>query len=337
MTKKILSALLLVLLAACTLSTPQNTVPDVKTGTEGLVAEFVKNAPPALVFEQTAFPALIKVKNLGTYSLTEPKAILTLSAERDYTSSMRLEVASGFGIQAGPNQQENMQSEALFSLGGKTILNTKGEEEIISYMLVSSKIEPQSETHKSQLFATLCYPYKTELGASACVDTDPNGLRPIKKSCTIQTLQFSQGQGAPVAITSIEPQMLPSTDNQNIIPQFLITIENKGRGEVTRLGSYADLCRNAYKISYQDFNTINMKAFLSNEEMTCSLNAQSTKNEADIKEKIVRLKAKKDTVRCVAKPVPLSRENYAASLRIELEYGYTQTISTEYTIKKPVS
>ncbi len=329
------SVFILLLLVSCGNSQQQKPLPEVRSGMDGLAMEFVKNAPPAVIFESTSFPAILRVKNIGAYSISkDASAILSLAVERDYTIITTLETSSRV-------EQGSDKNEAKFSVEGKSIVNTKGDEEVISYTLTAGKLEPQSETHISNVIASICYPYSTELVTSVCIDTDPNGLRPIKKSCSQENLPFSAGQGAPVAITSIEVFMLPSADTQQIVPQFYITIENKGKGEVAHRNTFQQLCQRSANptqgsISYQDFNTLFITASLSNEKLTCALRDQASKLDPNEKEGIVRLKSKKDVVRCFGNPVNMLLEAYTAPLKVQLDYGYTQSLATEYTIRKPV-
>lgn len=329
------SIFILLMLVSCGKSQEQKPLPDVRTGLDGLSMEFVKNAPPAVVFENTQFPAILRVKNIGAHSIPKDTgAILSLAIERDYTTGIALETSSRV-------EQGSDKNEAKFSVEGKTLVNTKGDEEVISYTLTAGRLEPQSETHLSNAIASLCYPYSTEIVTSVCIDTDPNGIRPIKKSCSQENLAFSAGQGAPVAVTSIEVFMLPSADTQQIVPQFYITIENKGKGEVTHKSTYQQLCQRSSNptqgaINYRDFNTLFITATLSNEKLTCALREQASKIDPNDIKGIVRLKSKKDVVRCFGNPVNMLLEAYTAPLKVTLDYGYTQSLAAEYTIRKPV-
>ena len=49
-----------------------------------------------------------------------------------------------------------------------------------------------------------------------CIDPDVVGLKVRQKICAVKDISLSGGQGAPIAITKIEPVMVPEVDNQNI-------------------------------------------------------------------------------------------------------------------------
>ena len=330
----IILILLLFIIGCGTTSTKKTTKEiDVRVGFNGLLLEFLKNTPPQKLFEDDVFPVIIKVRNNGAYSLEkEEKAILSLGVEKDYTSSIQL-LASG-----KVQQVEGISNAATFNLEGKSKINTKGEEEVISYNIQAGKVDPQSEFHASTVIATLCYPYQTILDTTVCVDTDISNLRPGKKACKAQDLILNNGQGAPIAITKIEVNMLPAEiDEQNqprkIKPQFLIFIENKGQGTAIKKEVVKDFCTKS-DTSHENLNRIYVRAFLSNEELDCT---PKEKDKSEEKRAFAKLKDKKELVRCTLekeKSIDSSLDPYYSPLRIELTYGYTQSISANYLIQK---
>ncbi len=332
----IITILISLSVIACTSQqqTGGKNIQDVQTGISGLEMEFLKNTPPKVVYAQTEFPIMLKIKNSGTYTITdEKKAILSLGIERDYTSSVKVET--------GGRIASSTDNEAEFTLEGKTPLNTKGDEEVIAYTLKASKIDPQSESHPSSVIASLCYPYQTKLAASVCIDPDPNNVRPIKKSCTVQDLSSSAGQGAPVAITKVEVQILP-TSSDKVKPQFIISVENKGKGEVTKVDSYSSACRKTSPtITYKDFNALQMKATLSGQDLECSVREEEVPDGSESFEgaqKFTRLSSKKGVARCAypdaAEKIGRGAESYTAPFTITLDYGYAQSLTADYAIKK---
>lgn len=335
--KLIVCVFLLAFMTACSQTSKQQPLPELRSGISGLEFEFLKNAPPALVFEKSNFPVMLRIHNIGAYAIEEEEAILTLGIERDYIEKVSVEVG-GRVTSESPN-------EAIFTLPGKTLTNLKGEEEILSFTITPSNIDPQSESHKSTLIATLCYPYHTELIASVCIDPDPNNIRPIKKSCTVQDASYPQGQGAPVVITQIQPQIIPGTNE--IKPQFLITIENKGKGEVIKPELYKNICRGASSgVDIKELNRIGMRAWLASVELTCCLRTEGatsmgsstcSSGGADASG-FVRLQSNKEVIRCIfpesEQPISKSTDAYTTQLTVQLDYGYVESKVAEYTIKK---
>lgn len=335
MSKKIIlmASILTILILGCNASSStktKNTV-NVRVGFNGLAMEYMKNTPPIKVFEGETFPVIIKIRNNGAYSiLKEEKAILSLGVEKDYTQKTQL-------LESGRIKKiEGADNAASFNLEGRSIINTQGEEEVISYNVMAGKVDPQSETHASTVVATLCYPYQTTLDSSVCIDTDVSNLNLGKKACTVQDMAFNDGQGAPVAVTKIEVSMLPaqiSTESQsgNIVPQFLIFIENRGQGTVMKNEVVNKFCIES-DTSHANINIVNVQAFLSDKQLDC----RKDKNE-DITRTFVKLKDKKELIRCTLQEgIPTSNNAYSSPLRIILSYGYTNSISANYVIQKIV-
>ncbi len=343
-TTLIFFVLLLFILGCNSLSRKTTKDIDLHIGFDGLILEFVKNTPPLKIFEGETFPVVLKVKNSGAYSIrnneeTKEEAILSLGVERDYTKSVKL--LSGARIKPVTLDEPDskiIDNAASFTLESKSKINLKGEEEIISYNVEAGKIDPQSEAHPSSVTANLCYPYQTKLETAVCIEPDISGLRPGRRVCKVQDLIFSQGQGAPIAVTKIEVNMLPTlakaqdsqNEKMNIRPHFLIYIENKGKGTVIAKEEVKNFCTKS-KTSHENLNKIYVKASLADLQLDCGI------KEKEKKETYIKLKDNKELVRCVVKEedsIEGTKDAYLSPLNIELNYGYSDSISANYFIQK---
>lgn len=335
---------------------------NVYVGTSGLTAEFAKTAPPPKVFEQSSFPILLRVKNIGAYSVGadgQTFGVLSIGREKDYIPQLIVEGSNR--VLAGTTD-----NEAFFSIEGKTQANPQGDELIIPVNARTGRLDPQSENKQSTLTATLCYPYKTTLSTTICIDPDVAGIRPGKKACTVKELAFRNGQGAPISIVKIEPQMIPEVGNQPgsskdvIKPQFLIFVENKGRGTPVdnyNKADYATACTKKDAEGIKLWNVADIRVYTTPSstnvepivpgkglQLVCcpNVDGQCPDKEPDLSndEKItgyLRFKDKKDYVRCTFKNgIPRNSDAYSSPLRIEIDYGYVQTISTSFFIQKPL-
>ena len=302
--------LFLLILSACNIgsSTKSITDADVRKGTDGLALAFIKNAPPENVFEQSTFPIAIDLKNKGASDIEN--GVFAMGFEKEYVDT------------------SGKDPKSVFNLKGKSIFNLNGDEKFIELNAKAKQVGSQSETHPSTIFATACYPYKTILGTSVCIDTDIFGTKLRNKACEVKDLLFNNGQGAPVAITKIESKMLPVEDESMIKPQFIIHIENKGNGEVIKSEKIGSVCTNE-PLDFRDFNIIQIKASLSeNEKLNCNIDGTETTAES-------RLRQKKSIARCTLENgIQRNIDAYTSPLRIELDYGYTFTISKDIIIEK---
>jgi len=297
---------------------------DLRVGFEGIVLQFTKNAPPDRIFQETKFPIGIVIKNKGASDVTSVKK----------EGSDETPLGEGFFVlgfekaYVDIDKDEKRENPRNFKIKGKSIFNINGDEEFIELKGKTKKVGSQSETHPSTIQATACYPYQTILGTSACIDTDVYGENLRKKSCNVKDLIFQSGQGAPVTITKIETIIPPHADINTIEPHFVIHIENKGNGEVVSKEKIKDVCSNT-ALNYKDFNKLNIRASLSNIELNCDVKGGKAG------ETEVWLREKKDIVRCTLKEgIQIKQDAYMAPLKIELDYGYTYTLSKNIIIER---
>lgn len=284
---------------------------DVRKGFSGLNMEFVQNVPPESVFEESDFQIAVNLKNEGASNIGDNSGVLVFGLENAYTD-----------VAAGANAKQG------FGVNGKSVYNLNGDKMFVELNAQTKKIGTQSEKHPSTIFATACYPYKTVLGTSVCIDPDVTGAATVKKVCEIKEMTFAEGQGAPVAITKIETRMLPDVDASHIKPHFIIFIENSGNGEVVN-ASKLDLACSSSALKYSDFNVLKITASLPQGTLNCG-------GEMDTEGfTTVRLREKEDMVRCTLEEgVGIGSGAYISPLRIELKYGYTFTISKSIIIEK---
>ena len=305
----VLSILFLIVLSGCKGSSSNKSITDedVRKGFDGLAMAFIKNAPADKVFEQSIFPIGIELKNRGASDIA--KGFLVMGLEKEYADAVK-------------------EAKETFDIKGKSIFNLNGDGEFITLNVQAKKVGSQSETHPTTILATACYPYKTILGTSVCIDTDIFGKQLRKKACQAKDLEFSSGQGAPIAITKVEVRMLPNADSDpnKVIPHFIIYIENKGNGEAVAEDKIEDVCSKK-PLGFKDFNKVAIKASLSDKELNCN-SGETEKAEA-------RLREKKDIVRCTLEEgIASNRDAFVSPLMIEIAYGYTFTISKDITIEK---
>ncbi len=285
---------------------------DIYKGTEGIVMEFLNGAPPDKIAEDSEFQIIANIKNKGVSDVEG--GYLTLSLEKDYVelydwSFEEPIVSSGFG----PEQ-------VIFDLEGKSEYNIYGGEGIIKITAKTKKIEELMESHTSTIGLTTCYKYSTTVNPTVCIDPDVYNLRAGEKSCAVKDIGLNS-QGAPVAVTKVEQKMIVHGDK--VEPQFLIYITNKGNGQIVNKDDIEEAC-SATGLSKDSWNIVNVKAYLSGKELSCTPNP-------------VKLTKTRNFVRCSALEQDwIDKEElaYETVLNIKLEYGYTSTISREIIIEK---
>ena len=207
-----------------------------------------------------------------------------------------------------------------FNLKGKSIALPTGDQKTEVIRAKAKKISGQSEMHVSKILTSICYPYQTKKNIDVCIDTDIYNIKNMKKVCNVRDITLTT-QGAPVAITKIESEMLSSEDGNVVKPSFKIYIKNVGDGIVFAKEKVNDACSSA-PLKYEELNAVEIKVMMSGEELQC-------------REKILKLKGNKDNARCTLESgISTEKSVYTTPLTIELNYGYSTSISKDILIKK---
>src|SRR3989344_1425811 len=220
-------------------------------GTDGIQLEFLPQAPPEHLYTNTLGEPVeiaITVHNRGAYDA--PTAYLTLATQQDYVTLEHWDLPTEQVDILGANQQR-----IAFPLKGKSLENPFGEEQTFR-AFATARLDPQLETIETELLATVCAPYRTEAHAMVCIDTDPNDLHNRKKICRPDSLSF-QGQGAPIAITAIHTEILPSGPDF-VRPRFTITIEDLGGGTALNVADASTACSSA-AIDPKSFDALSLQ------------------------------------------------------------------------------
>lgn len=311
--------------------TPTITSKDIYTGNGGLEMEFFENAPPQEIFENSILPVGLRLYNKGAYDIKS--GYLSIGLENDYM------VLNDKSLKSINEKMDFSDSEHIqFDLKGKTIENPKGEQEVVTFTIETKdlgKIDTQSQYHKSLISITSCYEYQTKAVETVCIDTDVYGLKKREKSCEINERGITlSSQGAPVAVTKIESEMLPSKDNPSKIkPRFTITIKNLGNGEVFEKEKVKAAC-SSEAIGYGEWNKVSVIAYISTMDEENKLDCDVIKEGARDDGAII-LKQKEDSIRCIYENgFDEVKGAFSSPLYILLDYGYTDTISREVNIKR---
>lgn len=364
--KIIALTLIIFLITGCTniLNTGKNTKREkvVLTGTKGLELSFLKNAPPAKVFEGRLkdygggelkpigdpFKAIVKIQNIGAYDIDEENpAVIRFAYEQGYVDFIDIEEPETIEI-GGVFDTELDKKSANFFLKGRSLINSKGNEIEVVSNFESRQLVSLSTIHSSSMFASVCYPYQTRLSTSVCIDPDVYGLSEDLKACEAKSLTFAGGQAAPLAITKVDVRIVP-VDQDNVRPEFVIYVRNVGGGEVVFPGYHALACSSEFgyseiislpdppnpsvipqaKYLYKNFNVISVnleESFVSDKKLECK--------SSDFLNEYFQMTGKDGIIRCTGDLFSKNTPAYQTPLIIVIDYGYTQTISKSFDIMK---
>lgn len=291
----IMLAAILITLAGCTglnvNNTNKNTItlPAIREGTRGIEISFIQELPPAEVFEGQIFEIGFNLENKGAEDVQN--GIYTL----------------------GMNEQQIiMLDEKInrFNIKGKSTFNPLGGQERIILKAQANTLGEQLGSQSTTIIANACYEYSTSATLMTCIDPQP--LKKEQKTCTTSTITQSGGQGGPVAVTQVEPKLIPHTDTEKIIPSYMIQIQNTGTGQVIDTKQVYEACTGR-NLGKENYDLVSVSAVLSDEILTC----EPTQ---------IRLKQSDNKILCkLDKGINKNTANYKAPLTINIEYGYMQT------------
>jgi hypothetical protein len=337
MKKYIIAAVILLLLLAGCNKDPSNQLVDqnklIYSGTDGLVIEFAKNAPPERIQAGQSFPVIVKLSNEGAEDVNVNSAYYLISGETPtfYESS--------FGTQP---QTIPATVQGATTLQGKKSLPTEGAKSILPTVTVTAKPFSTSiydqESIKANIRATVCYLYKTTLQSNACIDPQAVGYEPIEPSCKMDIINY-QDQGAPIAITSVTPNIVADSSGNKRV-QFRIVFDNGGKGLVLNSDRIADGCRNPSLTEEQArtmYGEVRINGWLAGTQIDCDPtdNAYSA---SQGKRVMSEQNPDVNFFLCESDTSFLTNRNtaFTTDVKFELTYGYTETITHPVTIEGTV-
>lgn len=287
--------LFLVFLVGCDFAgfgTPQPQVPkiaDLLVGTQGVVSSFVSLPDKVLMCQ--SLDVVVEIKNLGA-NIGNGNFIFIVEE-----SVLKPETVKG----------------GQFRIEGKTQYAPQGEIIRKNLKVRSQNLPSQLETINTPVIFQACYPYKTFLSSQICLDAKGEG----KGACSPKTLTFSNGQGAPVAITKVEPKMLPESDG--VRPAVILSIANVGGGRIVSESQVSSVCSGTTTDRLK--SEISVSAQVGGDSMECSPNMLPFEVGKDVQ------------VVCTGRNV-VSQESYETVLTAELSYGYVSTVTRQVTVNR---
>jgi hypothetical protein len=304
--------LIICLLAGCKKNGNQPSIADYKKGSEGLVLEFLKGAPPDKIYEDSEFSAAVQIRNKGAYEVKN--GVLLLNLESDYADT-------------------DNRKKAI-DLPGRDIYNPNGGFETYQYLSKTRFIETQSEKHTSQVIATACYNMQAETTQDVCIDADYLSIRAGKKICEVKDIVLTD-QGGPIAITKIEQRIIPKSSSDSLSAQFIIHIQNKGKGVPVSKYEIQSACGADPLVKQNFWNLVHLEQFRLSAEHYYDLKEESQYEAGTVTCKPNPVKLDKGTGQIICTTGEIKPESsYTAPLNIVLGYGYTESIAKSMIIER---
>jgi hypothetical protein len=283
-----------------------------KIGTEGLVLEFSK-ANPESVYEQEEFGTSLFIRNIGSYSVTEQNPGTLRIIYDNYRLTSQTQDANIYGI----------------ALEGKSINYPKGSEVPVDFYFESKRLTNLRENSKTEISYNLCYPYVTEYSTMTCIDTKTASKTDAAVACTAETYNGMAGQGAPIVITKIEPEIMLQKDY--VRPQYKVYVENLGKGYVmNRQNCDMSNIQSLFGTGYNEFSgRVTVYAELSGKKLDCGPDKTGIMRLSD-SESFITCSLPKDADNTYSR----TKRNYITPLTIRIEYTYVILDKQELEIKR---
>ncbi|MAG07865.1 hypothetical protein CMO89_00150 [Candidatus Woesearchaeota archaeon] len=186
----------------------EGAVVDWHSGFKGVEMNFMEGAPPRVVYDNDSHDVMLEAWNKGT-SLIDHGTIYLSGYDSGILTALRNSTSFNF-TDADADRKSEYNPE-----GGYTTVNVGKTN--VTYNFTTGALN-------TKIKATAVYPYTTEFSTDVCVDRNP--YTPGDKVCEMAGKATPGGQGAPVAVTNIEPQAMKDK------VRFKITFRNAGNGEV---------------------------------------------------------------------------------------------------------
>ena len=307
----------LLLLVACVPRKPSPAaIAPAHTGTQGLVLNFLPNAPPAIIYargdgSESGINVVVEIRNRGAYppplpgypdSVAATLYLLGFDPKIFMVSPASTKISSGLEGRSAQNPEGGYVQVQFPAAGIRGTIPIWLPEGIDIYPI--------------NLQATACYEYSTMASLSVCVDPDPyNPL--LEKPCVPAGAAVGGGQGAPVAISSVEQDSLQGA----VI--FRLRIANVGGGLVLRQGKAA-ACLDPLQVGFADQDIISIPS----DGVTLGTIRGECRPMSEL-----RLGPGGQAVLTCKFPLQIGPA-YTTTLNVRLDYGYVSSIIKPLQIKK---
>lgn len=278
---------------------------EVHIGTEGLAVSFIKGQPPSNVWEGTDFPITIKIQNRGAYDIQNGRLAITGN------------------LYFVP--QEGEELSLAFDLAGKSLFNPDGEFAFEEYQATAGTVDMDKT---DSFFIVACYPYRTFASATICINPrviDIEDSAP-RRECDIVPLSLVGGQGAPVAVTGVNEEIVHLGENM-IRLVLKISVSNAAKGKVVKSSAYEKDCSRMAlvpdEVGVIEINNIAFSSYrLGSETDEYSIKCQNLRSDRTF----TLDSSGKFTLECYA-DIDLGfigATAFTTPLTVELSYGYSE-------------
>jgi hypothetical protein len=243
MRKIMLFLIIVFVVTSCNTDTSSSgTAADWRSGSQGLLMNFVADNPPSEILSGQEVSVMVDVTNKGATDIDAGNIEFYLT---------------GFD----PNILDLRQvAEPRYPLYGKSAFNPEGSLTQYVRWTASANVPSGIDSFGQQITITACYNYETVASPEICVDPQKFAYTATSK-CPFNIKDLGKGgQGGPIVVNSIEQK----TTSDRIFLE--IHLENKGGG--TSFTTGISNCHTNLQLS--DVDTVNVRSVhMPNKQFSC--------------------------------------------------------------------
>ncbi|MEK6950123.1 MAG: hypothetical protein AABX13_00160 [Nanoarchaeota archaeon] len=197
--------LMILFVVACSKTEPGSLTYNFKQGIAEVQLKAFPGSPPEKIYPNTQFKVIVELDNQAAYDVVEgelsllgldPKYFLLYPAEQTFPILL-----------------------------GRSFTAPAGEKKFLEFDGTSRELEAGAKEYLSNYFLTLRYNSKVDFVDTICLNSNLYDV--YDAGCKVQAKKSYSGQGAPLAITTLEEIITPGAS-----VEFRLQVVNRGRGKV---------------------------------------------------------------------------------------------------------
>lgn len=243
-----------------------------KQGVGELGLSFLANSPPDKIYPGSNFRMIIKADNQAAYDLTEGE-IKIIGLEEKYFQLGEVEYS-------------------FDTLQGRSLYNPQGEHIFIEFSGKAGTLFENAREYIGNYFIKANYISSLEFADTICINPDFYSV--YDSGCTVEERRSYSGQGAPLAIVSMEEILYPAGVGAEV--EFRLFLQNMGRGTVRSI-------------------TLG-KHHLGGKELSCQFQTDEPNK------RFIGLNEEKQEAIIVCKAFVKDQNSYTTTLAVDFSYSY---------------
>ncbi len=273
---------------------------DFKTGVGSLDMTFDRNSPPRQLIQEQQSVVVLQLQNNGAFEIQNGFVSLNIDS-----SVLRITDNAMF---------------KRFSLEGRSANFPRGEETVVTFPIQTRQLSQESQVQKTQIIASACYDYATEVFTEICIDADPHNLRDTSdKVCQVDDVRPGNSGGI-VNVENIEVSFIQH--NQFVTPSITIHLQKSGSDLVYEYGRGAYFCTSSAtsRDTAESVDVVDLQVVLSDRVLECNTNRVTFQDNGA-------------SITCTGLPIDTDlTQTFKAPLLIVLEYGIMSSTSTSIDV-----